>query len=283
MCRTDKCSLRLEGGIQMTGSALFLISTLLGSMSCQPQQPSSIAYQRVRFHNLVAHVITVDLHDPEIKVSVALAAGGTGKAESFKSLVVRVKPYVAITGTFFDTKSLLPTGDIALFGSLIHSGVVGSALTIDSNNNARIVPLRTGRQTNWQGCETVLCAGPTLVSNGKVAIALKHEGFRTSLKRPSRRTAVAITKHGKLLLVCINRRASLYELAKLLVKLNAQDAALLDGGSSTALYYQGRYLAMPGRTLTNCLVVYSSREAYNAAKSELVPAGVLAKVIADAQ
>ncbi|MGQ9456052.1 MAG: phosphodiester glycosidase family protein [Armatimonadota bacterium] len=267
----------------MTGSNLILISALLGSMSYQPQQPSSIAYQQVHFHNIVAHVITVDLHDPEIKVSVALAAGGTGKTESFKSLVARVKPCVAITGTFFDTKSLLPTGDIALFGSLIHSGVIGSALTIDSNNNARIVPLRTGRQTNWQGCETVLCAGPTLVANGEVAIALEHEGFRTSLKSPSRRTAVAITKQGKLLLVCINRRASLYDLAKLLVKLNAQDAALLDGGSSTALYYRGRYLAVPRRTLTNCLVVYSSQEAYNTAKSKLVPAGVLARVMMDMQ
>ncbi|MDH7601097.1 MAG: phosphodiester glycosidase family protein [Armatimonadota bacterium] len=261
----------------MMRRALAVMSILLGYTASYASQTPSIAYERVRYRHIAAHVVTVNLQDPNVKVSVALAAGGTGSAETFKSMIARTRPYAAITGTFFDTKSLKPTGDIALFGTLVYSGVIGSALTIDQNNNAKIIPLKTGRQTGWQGCETVLCAGPTLVSNGKIAIALKHEGFRRSLLVSTRRTAVGITDAGKLLLVCINRRASLYDLAKLLIQLKTKDAVLLDGGSSTALYYQGRYLAVPGRTLTNCLVVYSSLEAYNAAKNVLAPPEVLAK------
>lgn len=258
-------------------AAVLAMSILLGCSSAYSSQTSNIAYQRIRHERLVAHVVTVNLQDPDVRVSVALAAGGTGKAETFKSIVSRTRPYVAITGTFFDTKSLKPTGDIALFGTLVYSGVIGSALTVDQNNNARIIPLETGRQNGWQGCETVLCAGPTLVADGKVAIALKHEGFRSTLLSSTRRTAVGITENGKLLLVCVNRRVSLYDLAKLLIHLKAKDAVLLDGGSSTALYYNGRYLAVPGRTLTNCLVVYSSLSDYNAAKKTLAPPEMLAQ------
>ena len=116
-----------------------------------------------------------------MRVSVALAQGGAGRSENFKSLIRRSHPVAAITGTFFDTKTLIPTGDIALFGHVVHSGCIGSALCIDAYNKASIVPLRAGRQCRWTGYETVLCAGPTLVAGGKVAIAQRHEGFCRSL------------------------------------------------------------------------------------------------------
>jgi exopolysaccharide biosynthesis protein len=257
---------------KITSALLLLVNSVP-----QASQSSSIAYQRVHYRHILAHVVTVNLQDPDVKVTVALAAGGAGKDESFKSIVTRTRPNVAITGTFFDTKSLKPTGDIALFGTVVHSGVIGSALTVDQNNNAQITPLAVGRRTKWQGYETVLCAGPTLVADGRIAIALAHEGFRRSLLAPTRRTAVGITNQGKLVLVCVNRRATLYDLAKLLIQLSVQDAVLLDGGSSTALYYEGKYLAVPGRTLTNCLVVYASTQAYTAAKAYLAPRELLAK------
>jgi exopolysaccharide biosynthesis protein len=256
------------------------LSILLGLAASSSSPASSIAYERVSYRRFVAHVVTVNLADPQVKVSVALAAGGAGRCERFRSMMNRTRPAAAITGTFFDTKSLQPTGDIALFGTVVHSGCIGSALCLDSNNRAQIVPLKKGRKTGWTGYETVLCAGPTLVANGKVGIELKHEGFRRSLMSHSRRTAVGITESGKLILVCVNRKASLYDVAKLMIKLNARSAVSLDGGSSTALYYQGGYFACPGRTLTNCLVVYSSTRAYNGAKTALAPARVLAKAAA---
>jgi exopolysaccharide biosynthesis protein len=237
---------------------------------------SSIQYTRVAAAGTLAHVVTVDLHDPNVRVSVSLASGGRGKAETFRSMMKRTQPKAAITGTFFDTRTLIPTGDIAVFGTLVSPGCIGSALCIDTSNKASVVSLNAGRVSKWTGYETVLCAGPTLVSEGKTALALRHEGFRRSLLSPSRRTAVGLTKAGKLLLVAINRKASLYTLAKLMVKLNATDALCLDGGSSTAFYHNGCYLAVPGRTLTNCLVVYSTPNEYQKAKTALAPAKLFA-------
>lgn len=254
----------------MFRSALTMV--LLAVLAPGSADASSIAYQRVSFRGIAAHTVTVDLSNPEVRVSVALARGGAGKAETFRSMMNRTRPSVAITGTFFDTKTMIPTGDIAVFGTVVHSGCIGSALCIDTANKASIVPIKTGRKNRWAGYETVLCAGPTLVSGSKVAIGLKHEGFRSGLMHSTRRTAVGITRAGKLLMVCVNRDASLYSLAKLMIKLNTVSALCLDGGSSTALYYCGGYYALPGRTLSNCLVAYSSSRRYAQAKTSLAPA-----------
>jgi hypothetical protein len=269
-----ECILQLGEDVMANKTVL---SVLLGLLAHQGYCASSVAYQRVAAAGTVAHVVTVNLADPDVRVSVALARGGAGRAEGFKSLISRTKPAAAITGTFFDTRTLIPTGDIALFGTLVHSGCIGSALCIDCNNKATIVPLRKGRQCKWNGYETVLCAGPTLISQGKVAIALKHEGFRRVAMHGKRRTAAGITQSGKLVMVCVNRGASLYQVAKLMLTLNVTHAVCLDGGSSTAFYHNGSYLAVPGRTLTNCLVVYKSESDYREAKNQLAPARLLAK------
>lgn len=253
------------------------VLVLLGLISPQFCIAASVAYERIKMGRTAAHAVTVNLADPEVRVTVALAKKGAGSYETFKSLVTRTQPVAAITGTFYDTKTFLPTGDIALFGTVVHSGCIGSALCIDSENKASIIPLKKGRKTRWEGYETVLCAGPTLVAGGKVSIALRSEGFRTSLLAPTRRTAVGITKAGKLLLVAVNRNASLHEVARLMISKNVTDALCLDGGSSTAFYHAGVYYAIPTRAMTNCLVVYTSTQAYDRAKTALAPASLLAK------
>lgn len=251
-------------------------SLLLGLVSSPALCSSSIAYSKIAAEGTVGHVVTVNLNDPLVRVSVALASGGRGRAETFKSMMGRTCPKAALTGTFFDTKTLIPTGDIAVFGTLVNPGCIGSALCIDADNKASVVPLKSGRLNKWTGYETVLCAGPTLVKDGKPALALKHEGFRNSLQSPSRRTAVGLTRAGKLVLIAINRRASLHTLAKFMVGLNVTDGLCLDGGSSTAFYHNGTYHAVPGRTLTNCLVVYSTPQDYQQAKTALAPAELFA-------
>ncbi len=252
----------------------FLVSLIL-SGSCFA---AVVAYTKVKVAGTVAHVVTADLGNSCVKVTVALAKGGPGKQESFKSIVGRVKPAAAITGTFFDTKTLFPTGDIAMYGKVVYHGSIGAALCIDSNNKASVVSLKEGRKYGWIDYETVLCAGPRLIQNGKIAISLKKEGFRYSLCTPARRTAVGITKTGKVLFVAINRKASLHDIARVLVRMGAKDALCLDGGSSTAFYSGGNFLAVPARRMTNLLVVYSENKKYQNAKNELAPAAYFAQL-----
>ena len=258
-----------------------LIAILLTSIIPASVSASSVVYERVKKGQTYAHVVTVNLADPQTRVTVALARGGLGKGESFKSMVKRTRPAAAITGTFFDTRTLIPTGDIGVFGKIVHTGCIGSALCIDSNNKATIVRMAAGRKNNWEGYETVLCCGPALVSNGSMAVRVQHEGFGGSLYAPATRTAVGITRAGKLLLVAVNRKTSLHKVAKLMLALGAREALTLDGGSSTGFYANNGYKANPVRKLTNLLVVYSKSSAYANAKVALVPASLLPKTAAE--
>lgn len=264
----------------ITGIIRLIVMLLIISNACFA---SSVAYNKLRTNGTVAHVTTIDLNNPDIRVSVALAKGGRGSSESFKSIIKRTQPAAAITGTFFCTKSFIPTGDIALFGTIVHKGSHGSALCIDSKNKAQIVPLSTGRKTDWDGFETVLCAGPSILSNGKISLALKHEGFRQSLYTSTRRTAVGITKSGKLVFVAINRNVTLYKIARVMLSIGVKDALCLDGGSSTAFYSNGSVIASPSRSLTNLLVVYKNPTDYYNQKYNLVPQKLMAKAEALAE
>lgn len=256
-----------------------LIAILLGLITLVPASASSVVYETVKAGRIAAHVVTVNLADAETRVSVALARGGVGKSESFKSMVNRTHPSAAITGTFFDTRTFIPTGDIAMFGKVVHSGCVGAALCIDAHNKAAVVPMSVGRKQGWAGYETVLCCGPALISRGLVSINLRHEGFGGSLYAPATRTAVGITRTGKLVLVAVNTKTSLGAVAKLMLHLGVVEGLSLDGGSSTGFYAQGRFHAAPVRRLTNLLVVYSKSSNYQNAKTALVPPSLMAKLV----
>lgn len=258
-----------------------LIAILLGNIIVGSASASSVAYSKAMIGRMSAQVVTVNLADAETRVTVALARGGLGKSESFKSIVNRTHPTAAITGTFFDTRSMIPTGDIAVFGRVVHTGCIGAALCIDSNNRAAVVPLSVGRKSGWAGYETVICCGPKLVSRGASSVSLRRDGFGSSLCAPATRTAVGITRTGKLLLVALNKKTSIHCIANVMVALGATEALALDGGSSTGFYAHGKFAANPVRRLTNLLVVYSKSSDYQNAKFALVPASMLPKISAE--
>jgi hypothetical protein len=68
---------------------------------------------------------------------------------------------------------------------------------------------------------------------------------------------VGLRANNKLLMVAVTRPVTLSRLARLMKALGAVDALALDGGTSAALYYKGKTIVRPGRSLTNILAVYS--------------------------
>jgi hypothetical protein len=232
----------------------------------------NVTYSKVYWSGATAHVVSINLNSPDMKVTVSLARRGRGSSESFSSMVHRVKPAAAITGTFFCTRSLLPTGDIVVEGSRIHTGCVGTGVCITPDNKVDFVPYSTGHKRQWQGYDTVLCAGPTLVRDGQMYLMPRDQGFHDpSLFGAKRRTAVGVTAGNKLLLVAVDTPVQLRKLANIMMHLGAVNAVDLDGGSSTALHCNGQTVSRPGRSLTNLLVVYSSLTDYYHYREALVP------------
>jgi Phosphodiester glycosidase len=208
-----------------------------------------------------AHVVTVNTASPAVRTTVALSAGGIGSGEPWSQMIDRLRPTAAITGTYFNTATLVPVGSLVAGGSLLHRGTIGTALVIDKRGCPRLVTCRPGNRSQWPDCDTGVRAGPRLLTRGIVTLYPRWEGFRdpaVTARRP--RAAVGITRHGKLLLVTVAHPLYLSELARVMRALGARDAMCMDGGTSAALYCRGKSYRVPGRPLTNLLLVYDSPE-----------------------
>lgn len=253
---------------------IFLAITIgLAIWASYPTEAASdVEYSRVPWSGIQAHVVSVNLNSPDLRVTVSLAKNGAGTSESFSSMLNRLQPAAAITGTFFCTRSLLPTGDIVIEGIPVYTGCLGKSVCITPFNTAEFVPYKQGHRSGWAGFETVLSAGPTLVQNRAVCLFPRDEGFSDpALFGKKRRAAIGITADNKLLMVTVDTPVYLRTLGYVMLHLGAIDAVDLDGGSSSALYCNGRQITRPGRMLTNLIVVYDNQNDYYAHRQALAP------------
>ena len=217
-------------------------------------------------------VISVDLNDPNVKVSAVMAARGNGTAEPFRQMIDRSRPNVAVTGTFFSLDDLQPVGDIVIDGTLVHFGGMGTALCITPANRATMVTCQWGRHHDWSPFDFVVACGPRLLHDGRVVLDARAERFRDQhMLAPNSRIAVGITRGNTLFFVMTHSPIYLGKLARVMQSLGAADAMNLDAGTSTGFYYNGATLARPGRKLTNMIVVYGRRDHYQHALGQLSP------------
>ncbi|GAW28697.1 phosphodiester glycosidase family protein [Carboxydocella sp. ULO1] len=175
---------------------------------------------------------------------------------SGKEVIVRQGRVVAISG---------PNSQIPADGFVIHFGPGSKAQA--QFNKFRVgdrvqwrlnwhIGSKTGPILDWRQGAVGLGAGPLLVKNGRVVVNPQAEGIthwkQTQAAGP--KSFVAILP-GKVVLMGNISDATVYQLAAVLQKLGVRDAMALDGGASTGLYWQGKYLTRPGRLLSNALVV----------------------------
>lgn len=238
---------------------------------------TNVSYEKRWVQNVTAHVVTANLNSSSVRVSPALAKHGVGTSEGFGSMISRLQPAAAMTGTFFCVRSLIPVGDIVVDGNMLGFGSVGTAICFTADNQVHFKRTRDGHADGWSGYVSVIAGGPRLVNGGLVAVNPRAEGFSDpALFRPAVRSAVGVTKYNKLLLVTVNKPVYLSHMARVMKGLGAVDAINLDGGSSTGLYCKGTVPSHPGRRLTNIIVVYDSLAKYAKVKPALCPEAVIA-------
>lgn len=207
------------------------------------------------------HFVRVNLDTDAVLVQPVLPRGGIGTSESLASLASR-GARVALTGAFFDTRNLIPMGDIVIAGRLVHFGGRGAALCLRRARGSEgwTASIRSNagqdRHTDWGKSEIVLAGGIRLVSDSTVLVAPQEQGFSPLLEKPDPRVGVGITKSGNLIFAATKSPVSLTQWGRVLKSLGAVDALNYDGGSSTGLYVDGKAVITPGRKLTNALAVY---------------------------
>ena len=107
-----------------------------------------------------------------------------------------------------------------------------------------------------EGLVTAVNGAPRLVTDGQADLT-QDEGFRPGQFNAgtARRTAVGVRGDGKVLLVG-TPAASVQQMRELMLALGCEDAMCLDGGASTALYFQGQTVLAPGRALAATLQIF---------------------------
>ncbi len=137
----------------------------------------------------------------------------------------------------------IPKGIVIAGGELVYGSESGTYELIGFNNdNILVVGKMTGKQALESGIRDAVSFGPTLIVNGT---ALTSVGTGSGLNP---RTAIGQRADGTVLLLVIEGRqatslgASYNDLIRVMLEYGAVNAANLDGGSSSVMYYNGELI-----------------------------------------
>lgn len=207
-----------------------------------------------------------DLQDPRVVVQLSFA-GGTERPngpESFSKLVARSGGALAVNGTFFNVRTYETFGNLVTGGRLVQHrdwDDRGTALVIGRDRRARLQTLRDTGFPDYQDAWLVLPAGPRLLTDGRVSLAPRLEGFQDPpLFQRKPRTALGISDDGRMLwVVTIRQNVTLAEAAQTMRRLGVSEALNLDGGTSVGLATGGKVRLHPKTPITQALVVYDGQ------------------------
>ena len=180
-------------------------------MGCVPESLGRRGYtvaQMAEYYDAVAAINAGGFEDPD----------GRGNGSRPDSLIVfKGTPYFAFNG--------MGSGFVGLDDqSILHVGLK----TLDEVTAANI--------------QYGVCFGPVLVSNGEIT----PDGSLSSGLNP--RTAIGQRSDGAILMLAIDGRqvislgATFRDIAEIMIKYGAVNACNLDGGSSTLMWYDGKYI-----------------------------------------
>ncbi len=189
-------------------------------------------------------------------------SGPLGPAYAGKLVPDIIESYGAMAGVnasgFDDPNGVgnggTPLGMVMSEGEMKYGYLGGSyeVIGFDSNNKLHCGWM-TGQQAVNLGIRDAVCFGPVLVSNG-----IKQGGLQGGHGAYNPRTAIGQREDGTVLILMLEGRqisslgASLDTTADIMLEYGAVNAANLDGGASTVMYYQRELL-------TNCSSLYGSR------------------------
>lgn len=189
------------------------------------------------------------IHDPS-RVTIGVS-GPYGAAYAGKTVEEMAKSYNAVLATngggFEDANGMgnggTPIGIVISDGKLAFGSMSKTYEVIGFDyDNKLVVGNMTGAEAINRGVRDALSFGPILIVNGKPA---KINGTGGGLNP---RTAIGQREDGAVLLLVIDGRqanslgASYEDVMNVLLEYKAINAANLDGGSSSLLYYEGKYI-----------------------------------------
>ena len=228
------------------------------TVAAKPRPASgSVGLERRRVLGRNVIVVRVNMNDQNVHITPVLPTRGLGKGASFDALVRGSSAVAVINGGYFHPRTFSLAGDLVVKGRHVSSGRVRTTLGITRDNKVVVRKTTSISRKGWKEFETAIGNGPFILHNGKLSVYPKSEGYRDrAVWSSAARSAIGITKSGKLLFVSTKEKLDLYELAKILRALGATDGIVLDGGSSVGMAYRGKVLLRPARSIAYGIGVY---------------------------
>ena len=168
-----------------------------------------------------------------------------------KTVDQMVKDYGAVAGInggwFYDPDGMgkggLPVGLVISGGKLLY-GELGKTYEVIGfdNNNVLYTGYMTAREALDKGIRDAVCFGPSLIVNGE---PITVKGLGSGLNP---RSAIGQRADGTVILLVLEGRkasslgATLNDVISVMMRYGAVNAANLDGGTSSVLYYNGEYI-----------------------------------------
>lgn len=216
-----------------------------------------IAYTSFIRDKALYHVVKADLDSGRVNPVTVYRP----QLVSTWKLVTSANATVGITGTFFAPGSGYPVGDVLIDGELKVHGNRGSAIGVDHFGSVDIFDTRFRKEYDWSNYKWGLRGAVRLISGGKVCPNPKAQKFKDPrIWGKASRTAIGLTKNGKLLLVATKNNVTLSQLGKAMLSRGVVDAISMDGGGSTCLYYRGKMVIGTARRLSNMFVLQETSE-----------------------
>jgi exopolysaccharide biosynthesis protein len=245
-----------------------------GAMTKAPASSSSYQRKKVKtkFGEFTADIVSIDLSDKNIRIITETAQNHNCKtnceARTLQSFIEMNQAFAAMNGTYFDTsRSKLNYYFFPVYNSnskkfinedQLKYPTTGPLMAFDQNN--KFYYFKDSRDfksvANFEkkyGVKLQAAIGnkPRLIEEG-LNYLIDWEVDKKQLTVKTSRNAIAY-KAGKLYLV-VTHKSTVPDLAEVLTELGMEYALNMDGGYSTALFYDTKMRIGPGRNIPNVIM-----------------------------
>lgn len=212
--------------------------------------------------NISVNVVNVNLLAPNTSLHVELANNQLGSVASLASIAKAHNAKVAMNGNYFDAYT--SNSYRTVYNGLVMNGervkvfdTKFSVFYVLKDGDVGILPgAKFMELFNEGNVQEAFQVGPRLVTDGNVTVDPIAEGFSSHkiLSSPGARSAIGILPNRQLVFVTTSG-ATVQQLASVMKQLGAVDAMNSDGGASSGLYANGKYITPTGRDIAVAILV----------------------------
>jgi hypothetical protein len=215
--------------------------------------------------NFSASVLSIDLSSAKVVTDTGNDSdcGDNCVTLPLQDYVNRNGGFAGVNGTYFcpasypECASKKDSYDFPVYNSRLNHWINGGNLFW----NSRAIVYFDGSSAHYNqnassfggGLTAGIVNYPGLVDGGNVQIDDNQSGLDPKQKAVGTKVGIGL-RDSKNIMIVIGRNVNMQQFAYVFKSLGAVSALNLDTGGSTALYYNGKYVAGPGRNIPNAII-----------------------------